>query len=150
MVEVCWRRHCTSPSSTLTGEPEVIWPFLGSHRLGRPILELYGYLEAFAAFQTRYNEWGAWIVFGAGLTPFQALVAATRAPGHHLATQVDRSLPPLGVVAVGARADLVLLDGNPLEDIRNTRAIAGVVMNGTFFDRTALDDLLNPKRRQRR
>jgi membrane protein YqaA with SNARE-associated domain len=38
--------------------------------LGRPILELYGYLDAFAEFQARYNEWGAWIVFGAGLTPF--------------------------------------------------------------------------------
>lgn len=31
--------HYAPTSSTLTGEPEVIWPFLGSHRLGRPILE---------------------------------------------------------------------------------------------------------------
>jgi len=38
--------------------------------LGQPILELYGYLDKFADFQARYNEWGAWIVFGAGLTPF--------------------------------------------------------------------------------
>ena len=38
--------------------------------LGRPILELYGYLAKFADFQARYNEWGAWIVFGAGVTPF--------------------------------------------------------------------------------
>ena len=38
--------------------------------LGQPILELYGYLERFAEFQARYNDWGAWIVFGAGLTPF--------------------------------------------------------------------------------
>jgi len=38
--------------------------------LGQPILELYGYLDKFAEFQARYNEWGAWIVFGAGLTPF--------------------------------------------------------------------------------
>jgi membrane protein YqaA with SNARE-associated domain len=38
--------------------------------LGRPILEIYGSLEQFADFQRRYNEWGAWIVFGAGLTPF--------------------------------------------------------------------------------
>jgi membrane protein YqaA with SNARE-associated domain len=38
--------------------------------LGRPILELYGYLERFAEFQASYNDWGAWIVFGAGLTPF--------------------------------------------------------------------------------
>ena len=38
--------------------------------LGQPILAFYGYLEKFAEFQARYNEWGAWIVFGAGLTPF--------------------------------------------------------------------------------
>jgi membrane protein YqaA with SNARE-associated domain len=38
--------------------------------IGRPILELYGYMAQFAEFQMRYNEWGAWIVFGAGLTPF--------------------------------------------------------------------------------
>jgi membrane protein YqaA with SNARE-associated domain len=38
--------------------------------LGRPILEFYGYLAKFVDFQARYNEWGAWIVFGAGVTPF--------------------------------------------------------------------------------
>jgi membrane protein YqaA with SNARE-associated domain len=38
--------------------------------IGAPVLELYGYLDKFADFQQRYNEYGAWIVFGAGLTPF--------------------------------------------------------------------------------
>lgn len=38
--------------------------------VGRPILEFYGYFAQFHDFQARYNEWGAWIVFGAGLTPF--------------------------------------------------------------------------------
>jgi membrane protein YqaA with SNARE-associated domain len=38
--------------------------------VGRSILEFYGYVEQFAEFQARYNEWGAWIVFFAGLTPF--------------------------------------------------------------------------------
>jgi membrane protein YqaA with SNARE-associated domain len=38
--------------------------------LGQPILEFYGQLDKFAEFQARYNEWGAWIVFFAGLTPF--------------------------------------------------------------------------------
>jgi membrane protein YqaA with SNARE-associated domain len=38
--------------------------------IGRPVLELYGYMAEFAQFQARYNAWGAWIVFGAGLTPF--------------------------------------------------------------------------------
>ena len=38
--------------------------------VGRPVLELYGMMARFAEFQGMYNEWGAWIVFGAGLTPF--------------------------------------------------------------------------------
>lgn len=38
--------------------------------LGQPILDLYGYAEKFRSFADSYNEWGAWIVFGAGLTPF--------------------------------------------------------------------------------
>ena len=38
--------------------------------VGIPILEFYGYLGKFTEFQHSYNEWGWWIVFGAGLTPF--------------------------------------------------------------------------------
>ena len=38
--------------------------------IGRPLLEFYGYMADFAAFQAQFNEWGAWIVAGAGLTPF--------------------------------------------------------------------------------
>ena len=37
---------------------------------GLPLLELYGYADKFDEFSSRYNEWGAWIVFIAGLTPF--------------------------------------------------------------------------------
>ncbi len=38
--------------------------------VGRPILEFYGYAEKFADFTARYNEYGGWIVFIAGVTPF--------------------------------------------------------------------------------
>lgn len=38
--------------------------------IGRPVLEFYGYAERFDAFRDRYNEWGVWIVAGAGFTPF--------------------------------------------------------------------------------
>lgn len=44
--------------------------------VGQPILDLYGYGETFAAFGARYNEWGAWIVFTAGFTPFPYKVIA--------------------------------------------------------------------------
>jgi membrane protein YqaA with SNARE-associated domain len=38
--------------------------------VGQPLLDFYGYSDTFAEFQTLYDGWGAWIVFGAGLTPF--------------------------------------------------------------------------------
>ena len=38
--------------------------------IGQPILNFYGYGEKFASFQSRYNEWGVWIVLIAGVTPF--------------------------------------------------------------------------------
>ena len=38
--------------------------------IGRPLLEFYGYGAKFADFQQKYNEFGAWIVFVAGITPF--------------------------------------------------------------------------------
>jgi membrane protein YqaA with SNARE-associated domain len=38
--------------------------------VGQPLVSFYGYTEDFTQFQALYQEWGAWIVFGAGLTPF--------------------------------------------------------------------------------
>jgi imidazolonepropionase-like amidohydrolase len=72
-----------------------------------------------------------------GLTPAQALSAATRA-GPAWFGQLDR----YGSVEVGKAADLVLLDRNPLQDIAATRAIATVVMRGKTYDRAALDAML--------
>lgn len=67
----------------------------------------------------------------AGLTPMEALQAATRNPARFLRVNA-------GTVEPKKLANLVLLEANPLDDIRNTRRIAGVVLNGKFFDRTQL------------
>jgi imidazolonepropionase-like amidohydrolase len=60
----------------------------------------------------------------AGLTPAEALKAATRTPAQAF------KLGNRGRIATGARADLVLVDGNPLADINATRAIVRVFKNG--------------------
>jgi len=39
-------------------------------QIGRPLLEFYGYSDKFDEFRALYNEWGSWVVFIAGLTPF--------------------------------------------------------------------------------
>jgi imidazolonepropionase-like amidohydrolase len=78
----------------------------------------------------------------AGLTPYQALVTGTRNPAQFLGLLEER-----GTVAVGKGADLVLLYGNPLEDIRHTREPAGVMRAGRWLDRAELDRrlLADPK-----
>src|SRR5690606_14669299 len=69
----------------------------------------------------------------AGATPAQALAAATVNPARWL----GRS--DLGVVAEGARADLVLVGGDPTANVAATRAIEGVMLRGEWLDRAALD-----------
>jgi len=74
----------------------------------------------------------------AGFTPLQALQTATINPAKFLDRQND-----FGTVAAGKIADLVLLDANPLDDIRNTQKIAGVVAGGRYFSRANLDRILS-------
>jgi adenine deaminase len=52
-----------------------------------------------------------------------------------------------GKIQKGRIADLVLLNANPLEDIKNTRSINAVVVNGKLLDRAALDRMLQNARR---
>jgi hypothetical protein len=49
-------------------------------------------------------------------------------------------------VAQGKTASLVLVRGNPLEDVRNTRSINGVFLRGTYYDRADLDRVLSEAR----
>ncbi len=73
----------------------------------------------------------------AGLTPVEALRSATLNPAEFFG--LDKTL---GTVEQGKIADLVLLDANPLQDIRNTQKISAVISNGRLFDRKALDKML--------
>jgi hypothetical protein len=73
----------------------------------------------------------------AGLTPMEALRAATSDAARYLGRDKE-----LGTVELGKRADFVLLNANPLSDIRNSRRIRAVVLNGQLFDRPELDGIL--------
>lgn len=78
------------------------------------------------------------LLVAAGLTPAQALRSATLEPARYLGAGGS-----LGTVEVGKAADLVILDADPLADIRNTRKIAGVVLAGKYLSRTTLNAPLN-------
>ncbi|MFY9550496.1 MAG: amidohydrolase family protein, partial [Thermoanaerobaculia bacterium] len=73
----------------------------------------------------------------AGFTPLEALQTATINPASFLEKFLD-----YGTVANGKIADLVLLDANPLDDIRNTRRIRAVIANGRLYSREQLDRIL--------
>lgn len=71
----------------------------------------------------------------AGLTPYAALRTGTVAAAEFLGTNT-------GTVAVDRNADLLLLDANPLLDIRNTRRIHGVMVRGDWYSSIVLDEKL--------
>ena len=63
----------------------------------------------------------------AGLTPYQILASATRNAAEHFGNDA------FGSVAVGTRADLVLLEANPLDDAANVAKRAGVMVRGRWL-----------------
>jgi imidazolonepropionase-like amidohydrolase len=72
-----------------------------------------------------------------GLTPLDALQTATRNPARYFG-----ALNQAGTIEPGKVADLVLLNADPLADIRNTQKIEAVVMRGRYYSRQDLDALL--------
>ena len=78
------------------------------------------------------------LLVDAGMTPEEVLTSATRLPATWLGIDSE-----VGTVEVGKRADLVLLDANPLSDVKNTRKIAGVFVNGNWLDKATLNAQLS-------
>ncbi len=92
---------------------------------------------------TDLGPWGFTLHFelerlvNAGLTPREALAAATLTAANYAGMTSEA-----GKVAAGYQADLVVLDANPLQDIRNTTRISSVMTRGKLLDRARLDAML--------
>jgi imidazolonepropionase-like amidohydrolase len=87
--------------------------------------------------ENRIIGWGSHMELEAyvnwiGMTPLEAIAAATSA-GAEMLQRKD-----LGMIAAGRSADFIVLDANPLEDIRNTRRISDVYLRGQELDRPAM------------
>ncbi|WP_422083769.1 amidohydrolase family protein [Ulvibacterium sp.] len=72
----------------------------------------------------------------AGMSPTEVLQSVTRLPGEWLGKNT-------GILKEGAKANLVILEENPLMDIANTRSINSVMVNGRFYEKSVLNDMLN-------
>jgi imidazolonepropionase-like amidohydrolase len=79
----------------------------------------------------------------AGLSPLEALQSATVRPAEYFSLQDE-----MGSIDVGKKADMVLLDANPLDDITNTKKISAVVTKGTLLTEEDLRALIEATRAQ--
>jgi len=144
-LRAIWKRSLAESLAGLTEEDVQIRAQLmqrslstvkGMHSAGVPILAgtdttAPGVFPGFALHEDLFFLWEA------GLTPMQTLRAATAAPAEFLGLSSRQ-----GSITAGQRADLVLLNASPLDDIRNVREIRAVFLKGQFLDRSTLDSLL--------
>jgi len=69
----------------------------------------------------------------AGFSPMEAIQAATIVPARVMGLEKS-----LGTIEVGKRADVIIINGDPIEDIRNTRNVEKVISNGIMYDAAEL------------
>jgi imidazolonepropionase-like amidohydrolase len=88
-------------------------------------------------------HWEIWSLVQGGMTPHEALRCATLGGARYLGYDRD-----LGSIEPGKLADLLVLERDPLADIRDSRTVSRVMLNGRLYDADTLDELL-PRRRPR-
>ena len=90
----------------------------------------HGQLQGLAA------HWEIWMFVQGGMTPHEALRSATLHGAMYLGLDNE-----LGSIEAGKLADLVVLDGNPLENIRATANVTYVMVNGRLYDAAAMNQI---------
>ncbi len=125
--------HCAPPSAATSAREEIIrYNFPRMIEAGARIVlgTDTGVHPGHTFGSGEHLELARWVELG--LTPAQAIVAATSRPAGLL------GISDLGTLAVGKRADLIVLDANPLDEIHNTRRIFSVYLDGAKLDRAAM------------
>ena len=101
-------------------------------RGGKVQLGAHGQLQGLAA------HWELWMFTQGGMTNHEALRSATLSGAEYLGLDAD-----LGSLEPGKLADLIVLDGNPLEDIRQSERIRYVMANGRLFEAETMNEIGN-------
>jgi imidazolonepropionase-like amidohydrolase len=89
-------------------------------------------------------HWEMWMLAQGGFTPIEVLRAATIHGAKYLGLDGE-----IGSLEKGKLADLVVLDKNPLENIRNTESISMVMLNGRLYDAATMDEIGNHPRKRK-
>jgi imidazolonepropionase-like amidohydrolase/Tol biopolymer transport system component len=108
-------------------------------RGGKVQLGAHGQLQGLGA------HWELWMLGQGGMTPMEALRAATLHGAEYLGLDGD-----LGSLEAGKLADLIVLDRNPLENLRNSEAVRYVMVNGRLYDAMSLAEIGNHPRERAR
>lgn len=108
-----------------------------AHKIGVPIMAGTDVTDSyvFAGFSL-HDE--LYELTRSGLSNLEALQSATITPAKFSNIEED-----YGSIGIGKKADLVVLNKNPLEDIRNTKEIHGVLLNGVYYNKEKLTELKN-------
>ncbi|MEX1182602.1 MAG: amidohydrolase family protein [Gemmatimonadota bacterium] len=91
-------------------------------------------LGAHGQLQGLGAHWELWMLEQGGFTSFEALRAATLHGAQYLGLDAD-----LGSIEPGKLADMIVLDSNPLDDVRNSTSIRQVLVNGRLYDAATLE-----------
>ncbi|MDH0864665.1 hypothetical protein [Mitsuaria sp. GD03876] len=140
-----------------------LWPLAGYARRQGDLMRRYAFLEAFVRAMQRAGvpllsgtdvsdipglvpgfslHENLRLLTAAGLSRFDALSTATRQAGAFIAS-TKPGAPPFGTVTPGARADLLLTEANPLDDLHTLSRPLGVLAAGRWRDEAALGELLS-------
>ena len=87
------------------------------------------------------SHWEMWMFALGGMTPLEALRTATLNPARHFGLEAD-----LGSLEVGKLADLVIIDGDVLKDIRQSDRITHVMQNGRLYEAGTLNEVVSRTR----
>jgi len=100
-------------------------------------------LGAHGQLQGLGAHWELWMLAQGGMTNMEALKAATINGADYIGASND-----IGSLKVGKLADLIVMDKNPLEDIRNSESIIYTMINGRLYDTNTMNEIGNePKER---
>jgi imidazolonepropionase-like amidohydrolase/Tol biopolymer transport system component len=125
--------------------PDEEWGHVDNARIAAELQDLgvgvqlgaHGQREGLAA------HWEIWMFVQGGMTPHEALRAATLDGARYLGLDRD-----LGSLEPGKLADLIVLDANPLENIRNSESVHWVIVNGRVFDARTMHEAGNHPRQR--
>ncbi|MEY8020428.1 amidohydrolase family protein [Muriicola sp. SD30] len=98
-------------------------------------------LGAHGQLQGLGAHWELWMLQQGGMTNMEALEAATINGATYIGAGAD-----IGSLKVGKMADLIVLEKNPLEDIRNTNSVSHTMVNGRLYDTTSMNEIGNTEK----